>query len=177
MTYIALLRGINVGGNKKVPMADLKKAFEALNFTNVKTLLNSGNVFFSSNETNVSKVTSSISNQLESKFGWTIPVIVRPQEEIKQLVDKNPFKDITITPETRLYVTFALDLSKSNLLIPYESEEKDFRILLVSNHEICSTLILSPQRGTVDLMSFIEKHFGKDVTTRNWNTIIKLAAL
>jgi len=76
-----------------------------------------------------------------------------------------------------LYVTFLSETSDTSLEIPYESPEKDLRILRASNHEICSVLILSQKRGTVDLMSFIEKEFGKNVTTRNWNTVKKLAAL
>ncbi len=177
MNYLALLRGINVGGNTKVPMVDLKKAFEELGFTNVKTLMNSGNVLFSCNETDVSILEKSISQQLEKIFGWAISVIVRPQTEIKQLVEDNPFANIKVTPETRLYVTFLSKTPDTSLRIPYESPEKDLRILRISNHEICSVLILSQKRGTVDLMSFIEKEFGKNVTTRNWNTVKKLAAL
>ncbi len=177
MTYIALLRGINVGGNTKVPMEDLRKMFMELGFTNVKTLLNSGNVFFSSNEINLSDATRNISKRLKKKFGKEIGVIIRPQIEIKQLVEGNPFKNITLTPQIRLYVTFLSQVSKSSLKIPYESEEKDFHILRVSNQEICSVLMLSLKRGTVDVVSFIEKEFGKNVTTRSWNTVKKLASI
>ncbi len=177
MNYVALLRGINVGGNTKVPMVDLKKAFEELRFTNVKTLLNSGNVLFVTDEIDVIVLKSIISVQLKKTFGWAIEISVREQTEIKQLVEENPFKNIPITQETRLYVTFFVRKFQVSLKIPYESEEKDFRILRVSNNEICSVLVLSPKRGTVDLMSFIEKEFSKNVTTRSWNTVKKLAAL
>ena len=177
MKYLAFLRGINVGGNTKVPMIDLKKAFAELGFMDSKTLLNSGNVVFFSTEKDTRLLRQKIELKLETTFGFAIRTIVRPSDEIKSLVTADPFKTITITPETRLYVTFLSDAPASGLKIPYESPEKDFRILCVSNQAICSVLILSPKRGTVDVMSFIEKEFGRNVTTRSWNTVKKLAAL
>jgi len=177
MKYVALLRGINVGGNKKVPMTDLKKVFEELGFTDVKTLLNSGNVVFSTNKTEVSDLKKTIEQSLVKMFGFEIPVIVRPQEEMKRLVDENPFKTIEITPDIRLYVTFLAEAPSSHLKIPYESVTKDLRILAVTDSEVCSMVVLSRIKGTLDLMGFIEKEFGKNVTTRNWNTVVKLAKL
>jgi uncharacterized protein (DUF1697 family) len=94
--------------------------------------------------------------------------------EIQELADSNPFKKITVTPQMRLYVTFLSEKPKSSLKIPYESPEKDFKIVRVSNNEVCSVLTLSPNTGTVDAMSVLEKEFGRKVTTRNWNTVIKL---
>lgn len=93
------------------------------------------------------------------------------------MIDTNPFKNISVTPETRLYVTFLLGKPKHNLQIPYESHEKDFKILSVSNGEVISVLTLSPKRRTPEAMTIIEKEFGKNVTTRNWNTVVKIAAL
>jgi uncharacterized protein (DUF1697 family) len=177
MKYIAFLRGINVGGNKKVPMGDLKKMFEASGFTDVKTLLNSGNVVFSSDETEISAIKNSIEQSLIKKFGFAIPVIVRSQEKIKQLVEDSPFKHIEVTKDVRLYVTFLAETPKTSLKIPYESEDKALRILRVSNSEVCSLVVLSAIKGTLDLMGFIEKEFGKNVTTRNWNTVVKLVEL
>jgi uncharacterized protein (DUF1697 family) len=171
------LRGINVGGNKKVPMSDLKNAFEELGFTDVKTLLNSGNVAFSSNEKDTRLTAQKIEDKLELTFGFKIPVIVRTGEEIKSLVNFDPFKNIKVTPETRLYVTFLSEKSVSDLKIPYESSEKNFKILLVSDLAIFSVLTLSEKYNTTDAMKIIENEYGKKVTTRNWNTVKKLAAL
>ena len=81
-------------------------------------------------------------------------------------------------PATRLYVTFLGNREaagqESRLKVPYESPERDVCILRIADGAIYSTLTLSPQRGTVDLMQLIEQAFGKNVTTRSWNTIIKV---
>src|SRR5579862_9205844 len=106
MKYVALLRGINVGGNKKVPMVELKKVFEDSGFSDVRTLLNSGNVVFSSTEKDVRVLTDKIEIRLEKEFTFHISVIVRTSDAIQSLVESDPFESIIVTSETRLYVTF-----------------------------------------------------------------------
>lgn len=175
-TCVALLRGINVGGNKVIKMADLAKAFTSLGFANVRTLLASGNVVF---EASNAKAAASpvIEAKLEQAFGKKIGVIVRSGQEIRAMVASDPFKGIAVTPQTRLYVTFLADKPKNTMKIPYEFPEKDFRILRLGDGALFSVLTLSPTRGTTDAMGILEKEFGKRVTTRNWNTIMKLAAV
>src|SRR4051794_34349410 len=101
--FVALLRGINVGGNKMVKMDDLKKWFAALGFKNVKTILNSGNVLFESADDDEDAVVKNIADKLKTQLGHEIGVQVRSIEEIQKLADRNPFKKINVTPETRLY--------------------------------------------------------------------------
>ncbi len=175
MIYIAFLRGINVGGKRQVKMEDLKKDFESLGFTGVQTLLNSGNVIFSSTETNSTVLTQKIEEKLAKTFGWEIGVILRTSDQIQDLINSDPFKDISITPETRLYVTFLSEKPRSNLKIPHDPPDKSFRIIHLTDSEVCSVVLLSTDKNTTDLMKFLEKEFGKKVTTRNWNTIIKIA--
>jgi uncharacterized protein (DUF1697 family) len=170
---VAFLRGINVGGHKSVKMDDLKKAFESLGFKNVKTLLASGNVLFDTQQKSPA-LRKRIGEKLKQTFGHEVHVILRTIREIQELGDSNPFKKIRVTPQTRLYVTFLSEEPKSSLKIPYESPEKDFKIVRVSNSEVCSVVTLSPNRGTVEAMSILEKEFGRNVTTRNWNTVTKV---
>lgn len=173
-TYVAFLRGINVGGNKKVAMSDLKKMLEKMKYTNIRTLLNSGNVVFDAPATPLTTLNATLEVQFEKTFGFTSAFIVRPMTEIETLIKLDPFKKITVTKDIRLYVSFLPDTPKSALKIPYVSPEKDFRILAVTDGEICSVLDLSKGTGTVDAMGILEKAFGKNMTTRNWNTILKL---
>ncbi len=174
-TYTAFLRGINVGGHKIIKMEELREAFEELKFKNVRTLLASGNVIFQSEEKNLTILTQKIEQQLAKRFGHEIGVIIRSSEEIKSLINSDPFKGVVITPNTRLYITFLSEKSKNNLIVPYESPNKDYKVLRITDGEVFSVLTLLPDVNTTDLMKFLEKEFGKKITTRNLNTIAKIA--
>ncbi len=174
--YIAFFRGINVGGHKKVPMAELKRLFEELSFENIKTLLNSGNVLFEANETKEESLIKKIEGAFETKFGFDSRIMIRTFAEIENIISLDPFKKIKVEKHTRLYVTFLPAKSISKLKLPYASPEEDFQILSKSNREVFSVLTLKSSQS-VKAMAFIEKEFGKDVTTRNWNTIIKLSEM
>jgi uncharacterized protein (DUF1697 family) len=172
--YVAFLRGINVGGNKMVKMEELKRAFEALKFQSVKTLLASGNVLFDTAKVNGADLAVEIAEKLKSVFGFEVGVLVRSIEDLQRLADSKPFEKVKVTPQTRLYVTFLTEKPKIALKIPFKPADKDFRILRASKDEVCIVLTLSPSTQSVDLMAFLEKHFGKRITTRNWNTIEKI---
>jgi uncharacterized protein (DUF1697 family) len=169
--YVAFLRGINVGGSKPIKMADLQKAFESIGFRNVKTVLASGNVLFSAPNNPQSTLVQQIEEKLKMTFGHDVGVIVRTVAEIRQMADSNPFKNVSVTPQTRLYVTF---LSVKPKTTAKPSVEEDFGIVRVTDTEVCSFVVLSPGLGTTELMGVLEKQFGKKVTTRNWNTITKI---
>src|SRR5690349_7819174 len=144
MKYVALLRGINVGG-KMVAMSKLKAALEELGITDVKTLLNSGNVIF---DTNTSKelLRSKIEKHLEKTFGFHIYVLIRTMSDIKKIIDSKPFEKVPVTPQTRLYVTFLSDKPTTKIEIPYETPEKDFKIISMSDTVVCSVITLSEKR-------------------------------
>ena len=172
--FAAFLRGINVGGNKLIKMEDLKKCFASAGFKNVKTILASGNVLFESTTADEDALAKKIADKLKAELGHDVGIQIRSIDELQKLADRDPFKKIKVTPDTRLYITFLPEKSKSKLKIPYESPGKDFKILHVTAREICSVVTLSPGRGTLDMMAFVEKEFGKNITTRNWNTVGKI---
>ena len=88
--YIALLRGVNISGKNKVPMAELKKCFETLGFTEVKTWLNSGNVVFSCDEADTAALTDRIERMIQREFSLSIPVLIIPQEELVDILSHAP---------------------------------------------------------------------------------------
>ena len=88
--YIALLRGVNISGKNKVPMAELKLGFESLGFPEVKTWLNSGNVIFSSADGNVTALTDRVGRMIQREFGLDIPVFIIPQEELADTLRHAP---------------------------------------------------------------------------------------
>ncbi|MGH8103893.1 MAG: hypothetical protein ACREJQ_05150, partial [bacterium] len=93
---------------------------------------------------------------------------------LEHLVADNPFKGIMVTPLTRFYVTFLCEKPKGALRIPYVSPDRCFQILRATESEVCSVLTHSPDCGSTDFMKFLEEEFGRKITTRNWNTIIKV---
>ena len=88
--YIALLRGVNISGKNKVPMAELKKIFEELGFGAVKTYLNSGNVIFSSDEENIGSLTDRIETTIKKWFGLDIPIFVISKEDLEDILQHAP---------------------------------------------------------------------------------------
>jgi uncharacterized protein (DUF1697 family) len=175
--YVALLRGINVGGNKKVQMAELRALLERLGYANVKTLLNSGNAAWDADGDDIQAMRTAIEADIQATFGFSVSVIVLPRQQVENLVKREPFADVgEITDDMRLYVTFLPAPVPTSLSIPWHADTGDFTILSVSNSEVCSVLTLGNSRS-VDAMTMLEKEFGKTVTTRNWNTVVKLAVL
>ncbi|MFC2187829.1 DUF1697 domain-containing protein [Fulvivirgaceae bacterium LMO-SS25] len=171
--FIAFLRGINVGGNHKVPMQELKDILLNMGFENIITLLNSGNVIFQTKPMEIVELESQIAQHLNSSFGFPIPVIIRSAENLKQLIQSDPFKGITVTKETRLYLSFLRKSPQTEIPLPWVSEDKSFQILNIQGANIISILDLSIGK-TVKGMDALEKLFGEDITTRNWNTILRI---
>jgi len=171
--YVAFLRGINVSGHHKVPMAELRKEMEKLNFEKVVTLLNSGNVIFNATTDDLENLEKTISTHLEKTFGFPIPTILRKSEMIYRLLDSNPFKDVVLTKDIRLYVSLLRKDVETDLQLPWTSEDNSYKIIAKSHKTIISVLDLSVTK-TPKGMEVIERYFGKDITTRNWNTIKRI---
>lgn len=176
MKYVALLRGINVGGNKRIEMERLKEMMESLGFTDVVTILNSGNVVFASSETSDEALRNIIEEGIMKMFGFAVQTIIRSETDIKRLLKSDPFKGILVTKETRLYVTFLNHPVLHSLSLPYRSPDGLLQVLAVTDSEIISVVTVNEKFNTTDAMKEFDKKFGKDVTMRNWNTIEKIAA-
>ncbi len=172
--YVAFLRGINVSGHHKLPMADLKAELGKLGFKNVITLLNSGNVIFESETNDNDLLENKISDHLTNRFDFPIPVIIRKAEMISDLISHNPFKDIVITEDIRLYVSFLRQGVTNTLGLPWSTDDNSYQILSFIDQTVVSVLDLSITKTTKG-MEALEKLFGKDITTRNFNTIKRIA--
>lgn len=169
----AFLRGINVGGRHKVPMPELRLRLQEEGCRNVKTLLNTGNAAFDSDETDLPALENKLETALAQTFGFPVPVILRPQSEICELVQTNPFAGIDLHKDLRLYVTFLKQPFKALPELPYVSKDYSYKIISAENGLVLSVLDIS-LTGTTQGMDDLEKLFGKNVTTRNWNTLLKM---
>lgn len=168
--YVAFLRGINVGGHHKIPMAELRFEFEKMNFENTDTILNSGNVIFESDE-NISD--EKISQHLEEAFGFPVPTLTSTLDTIIALFNNNPFEDINITKDIRLYVSFLKNAVDADLNLPWESADKSYKIIGKRENMIFSVVDISNGQ-TTKAMAALESFYGKELTTRNWNTIERI---
>ena len=169
-TFVAFLRGINVGGHHKVPMADLRKEFDKLGYKNVTTLLNSGNIIFDTPRDNPEDLEEKISIHLEKHFGFSIPTMIRSKSNIQELLNRQPFGNVTVTKEVRRYVSFLRKNNRTELDIPWSSDDGSYQIKDRIGDCVLSVLDLAVSK-TPKVMSALEKIYGKDITTRNWNTI------
>src|SRR5665213_1924075 len=102
-TYIALLRGINVGGNHKLPMKDLARIFEESGAVDVQTFIQSGNVVFNSAPDHVAQIVSTVEQTIIAQFGFPAPIILRNAEQMQKVCISSPYID-DINPGEILYV-------------------------------------------------------------------------
>jgi uncharacterized protein (DUF1697 family) len=156
--------------NAKMPA--LKACFEAAGFTNVTTLLSSGNVVFDSRATSPRTLERKIETALNKHLGQPFRTLVRSQEALGSILDLNPYQAFRLGSDVKRVVTFLSHRPTKKLKLPIEFHGA--RILCVHGTEVFSAYIPGP-RGPV-FMGLIERTFGKEVTTRTWDTITKVAA-
>jgi uncharacterized protein (DUF1697 family) len=170
---IALIRGINVGRGKRVSMADLRGLVAGLGHTNVRTLMNSGNVLFQSKRPNTAKLSAGIEAAIMAKCGFSAMVTVITALELASIIDENPLLKIA-EDHSRHLVAFVVH---PRLLAPLRPMLKEIWTpdsLAIGSRAAylwCSTGVLE---GKLNL-AFARKA-GASVTTRNWATVLKLQA-
>lgn len=164
--YAAFLRGVSP---QNASMPALQASFEAAGFKNVKTLLSSGNVVFDSRATTLPALERKIAALLGKDLGQSFPIHLRTAEYLQGLLDSDPYQAFRLRPGSKRVVTFLRKAPSAPPKLPIEFH--DARILCVRGTELFSVYVPGP-RGPV-FMSLIEKTFGKDVTTRTWDTVRK----
>jgi len=132
--YIAFLRGINVGGHT-VKMEQLRALFTALGLQNVNSYINSGNIFFDSEQTDRAALAATIEQQLQQALGYAVPVFLRTVPEVEALIAQQPFHGIILTPETRFAVTFTNQPLSTDLVLPQSSSKHDMDLVAVNQYE------------------------------------------
>jgi uncharacterized protein (DUF1697 family) len=172
-TYISILRGINVSGQKLIKMDALKKVYENLGFRNVTTYVQSGNVIFSTIVTEPEKLEKMIYSRIEKDFGFEVPVIVLTAEKLKQVVDNNPFVIDPAKDPVFLHVTFLS--SKPGKFDSNAIEEKKQDGEEISFADDVVYLYCPNGYGRTKLNNnFLESKLKVTATTRNWKTANEL---
>jgi uncharacterized protein (DUF1697 family) len=174
MRYVALLRGVNVGGNKMVAMAELREAVMDLGFANVKTLLQSGNVVFGAASTSPATLEVRLETAVEERLGLKADFHVRTADEWAAIVRRNPFRaEATNDPSHLLVSVFKRPLVKANVaalraaITGRETLHADGRQLY---------MVFPDGMGNSKAAPLVDKKLAARGTARNWNTVMKLAA-
>jgi len=175
VTFVALLRGINVGGKNKLPMKDLTAMFVEAGCRNVRTYIQSGNVVFETAAGAAARLPGTIENRIEKQFGFRPPVILRTAKQLRAVVDNNPFLKAGAAPET-LHVMFLADKptkARVETLDPHRSPPDEF---IVQGQEIY--LRLPNGAGNSKLTNaYFDSKLATISTSRNWRTVNTLLGM
>ncbi len=176
MRWAALLRGVNVGGNRKLPMADLKQFIEALGFERVQTLLASGNVVFDADEKDGAKLEVRFEREAKARLGLETEFLLRNAAGMRDVIAANPFEDAAEARPSSLVVVFARAPQPSDLperiAAIYNGPER----LAVNGCDLFIDFIEGQGRSKLP-QAMTKLKLPKAATGRNWNTVLKLAAM
>ena len=165
ITYISIIRGINVSGQKLIKMAILKKMFEGLNLENIQTYVQSGNVVFSSKKEDTKELEKIISSGIEAEFGFDVSVIVLNSKSLETIIEGNPFAKDPLKDNAFLHVTFLAD---TPLCVDEEIEFTSNAVYLYCPNGYGKTKLNN---------NFLESRLKVKATTRNWKTTNELLKL
>ena len=170
-TFLSILRGINVSGQKKVPMAELKSLYEELNLKDISTYIQSGNVIFRTES--IKGLSQKIEQKIFAKYNFNVPVIIRTMDEIQSVLKRNPFiKENNIDLE-KLHVTYLAENPKQENIDKLNTYNYQPDLFCISGKEIY--LYCPNGYGRTKLTNtFFENKLKVTATTRNWRTTNEL---
>lgn len=170
--YIALLRGINIGGHR-VKMERLRELFAGLGFADVRNYIQTGNIFFETFETDRAALIERIERHLFDNLGYEVPTFLRMVEELESAIELNPFKNIELTDDARFLVIFLQKPLPADFVLPYVSPKNDYEILRATDGEaFCVMKIINERVGNP--AAIIEKTCKMKTTSRFFHTTIKI---
>lgn len=173
LTFVALIRGINVGRAKRIAMSDLRKVVEGLGHDRVRTLLNSGNVVFEAQRPHATKLAQSIESGIASTFGISARVIVIAASDLAAIVNENPLRKVASDPARYMvaFVASSAALMKAKPLLEQAWAPEAFSIGTRAAYLWCANGIADSK-----LSKALGRAMGDAMTTRNWATVLKLHA-
>jgi uncharacterized protein (DUF1697 family) len=169
-TFVSMLRGINVGAQKRLRMETLRDIYKELGFRNIRTYVQSGNVVFESTEQDQSALVKRIEKQIAQTCGFPVEVFMRQAQDIQRLLAGNPFLNERNEDPSKLHVTFLSRIPSE----PWWSEMLPPRDIIdeFARGELVIYLFCPNGYGKTRLSnSFFERKLGVLTTTRNWNTV------
>ena len=174
-THLALLRGINVSGHNMMKMEALKTMLENIGFTNIRTYLQSGNVFVDSEE-DASKVGFMIKQEIFKVFGHEVPVIVITKEDLELCFKNSPYLKEKDLDTKKLYVAFVSTVLKSENINDLKISQFKPDEASIDGNRIFIKYAVGAGKTRFD-QKYIEKKLNLTATIRNWNTVTNLLAM
>jgi uncharacterized protein (DUF1697 family) len=174
--HIALLRGINVGGNNIIKMFDLRACFEAMGFTGVATYIQSGNVIFSSRPASKTKLTKLIEKELSDKFGYASSVVLISAKEMELVVAQAPSGFGTRPEQYRYDVLFVKEPLTAEAALDHVTTKPGVDQVQSGGHALYFRRLIS-KAAQSHLSKLTQRPVYKNLTIRNWNTTTKLLAM
>lgn len=175
-THIALLRAINVGGRNIIAMAALREMFESLGFANVRTLLQSGNVVFDGERKSAAALEKLLESETEKRFGFAVEYVVRAANEWAGVIDENPFEQAAQDDPSHLVVVFLKNAPDAKSVNDLQAVIKGPEVVRAVGKQLYTVYPDGIGRSKLTI-GLIEKTLGTRGTGRNWNTVLKLAAM
>lgn len=173
--YVALIRGINVGGNQRLAMADLRRVLSRLGYAQVRTVLQSGNAVFDAHGAEPAALAAAIERAIADDLGMSVRCVVRSADAFRAVIERNPLREIATNGAT-LLALFLADEPDPRLQAEHDPAALAPGQVVVGEgvlYQWCPDGIAeAPPVGTL-----VEKHWRVAVTGRNWNTVMRLAAL
>ena len=175
MRYVALLRGINLGGHKMVAMAELRAVLTTMGFTDVATLLQSGNAVFTAKKTAPAKLEGLIEQEIETRFKMQVDIHVRDAGELAAVMTSNPFRKEAESAPSQFLVTFYREPVDQALVKSLQAAiSGPEKVRCVGRHLY---MTFPDGIGNSKASLLIDKTLRAKGTARNWNTVTKIAAL
>ena len=175
-TYIALLRGINVSGQKKIKMAELKESLETLSFTDIVTYIQSGNIVFKSADNSVENLEKKIHKKILNDFGFEVPVLVKTPKELTYAIHNNPFQKDTSKDPKLFYVVFLKEKPLPENVSKLETYNYSPEEYVLENKIIYFYAANGAGKAKMN-NNFFENKLKVQATSRNWRTTHKLVEL
>ena len=174
ITYIALLRGINVGGRNKLPMKELKNVLAQLGLQNIKTYIQSGNVIFDSDTAERDTLAQQITEGINNSHGFAPRIMILTLDELETAVAQNPYPQATAEPKTLHLYFLATEAPHPNWAKLEERRSKNEQFTLIDK---VFYLHAPDGIGRSKLAEQIEKALGVPTTARNWRSVTKILDL
>lgn len=171
--HVAFLRGIGPH-NPNMRNENLRSVFEALGYRNVQSVISSGNIIFDSDSSDIRAMQRGLEEAWPQRLDFASTTIIWSRDRLRRLVDADPFRGLTHGRESYLLVTFCQD-PPTDRPLPEQPDSSDYRLLGMVEGALC-TVTDTTASGGPDPMGWLEKHYGRRISSRTWKTVQRILA-